>query len=169
LSQAHNLIRIIHFEGFNIFNSADQPHGRFAHRAFDFFVAGMSYEHERMAFAREADCFEMNFGNERAGRVYHAQAFALRKVYDLRRHAVRAKDAHSAVGHIFELFDEDHVALAEIIDHVTVMDDLVKDVNRRREIIESAFNYVNGSHNARAKTARLSEHYFSNRHGDNPS
>ena len=106
----------------------------------------------------------MHFGDERAGSVYDAQVFVFGQLHDCRRNPVRAEDADRAVGHFFETIDKDNVALAEIIDHIAVVNDFMKDVNRRWEEIERAFDNVNGANHASAKSARLCQHYFLDRH-----
>jgi len=44
------------------------------------------------------------------------------------------------------------------------VNDFVKDIDRRREKIQRALDYVDGSNNAGAETARLCQHYFLNGH-----
>ena len=77
---------------------------------------------------------------------------------DLRRDAVRAEDANRSVGYFFDTINKDHIALAEVINHIAIVNDFVKDIDRRREIIERAFDYINRPHHARAKSARLCQH-----------
>src|SRR6185295_11566513 len=75
-----------------------------------------------------------------------------------------AEHANRAVGDFFDAVDEDHIAFAEVLDEVPVMNDLVKDINWRRIKVERSFNNINGTHYAGTESARLGQHNFFNGH-----
>jgi hypothetical protein len=110
----------------------------------------------------------MYFGYERASRVDHMQVFAFGKLKDLRRDAVRAEDADRAVRYLLDAVNEYHIAAAQVINYIPVVNDFVKDIDGWRVIIERAFDYINRANHARAKAARLCQYHFSNRHSVNP-
>src|SRR5215471_2303578 len=82
---------------------------------------------------------------------------------------MRAEDTHRPVRDVFDPVHEDDVPPAEILDYITIVDDFVKDVDRRLAIIQRALNNVDGPHHAGTEAARLGEHYSLNAHSIRPS
>ena len=96
----------------------------------------------------------MDLGDERAGRVDRLQAALLGALADARGDAVGGEDADRALGHLGLLLDEDRAALAQLLDDVLVVDDLLAHVHRRAVELERAFDRLHGPIDARAVAAR---------------
>ena len=65
-----------------------------------------------------------------------------------------AEDDERALGHLGLLVDEDGAALAELLDDVLVVDDLLADVDGRAVQVECVLDGLNGAIDARAIAAR---------------
>ena len=132
--------------------------GRLAHRALDLLVAGVADEDDRVALGGELDRLAVDLGHERAGRVDRLQAAALGVGVDGRRHAVGGEDGHRALGdRVVELVDEDRAALAQLLDDVLVVDDLLAHVDGRAVELERALDGLHGAVDAGAVAARRGE------------
>ena len=129
--------------------------GRLAHRALDLLVARMADEDDRVAVAGELHGLAVDLGHQRAGRVDRAQRAPLGLRVDGRRHAVGGEDRHRALGdRVVELLDEDGAALAQLLDHVLVVDDLLAHVDRGAVELERALDGLHGAVDAGAVAAR---------------
>ena len=106
----------------------EAPHG-----AFDFRMPGMADEHDVATFARVPRDFHVHLGHQRTGGVEHREAAPRGFVLHGRGHAMRGEDDRGAVGHLVELVDEHRAELAQALDHVHVVHDLVAHVDRRAE------------------------------------
>ena len=73
------------------------------------------------------------------------------------RHPVGGEDHGLALRHLGLLLDEDRAALAELLDHVLVVDDLLADVHGRAVELERALHGLHGAVHARAVSARRGE------------
>ena len=62
--------------------------------------------------------------------------------------------------HFGEFLDENGALGLQALDHVFVMDDLVADIDRRAVALEGAFDDLDGTHDACAEAARLSQKDF---------
>ena len=71
--------------------------------------------------------------------------------------AVRGEHDRLALRHLGLLVDEHRAALAELLDHVLVVDDLLADVDGRAVQLERALDRLNGAVDARAVAARRGE------------
>ena len=68
------------------------------------------------------------------------------------------EDGDRALGdRVVELLDEDRAALAQLLDHVLVVDDLLADVDRRAVQLERALDGLHGPVDARAVAAGRGE------------
>ena len=77
---------------------------------------------------------------------------------DGRRDAVGGEDGGGALGdRVVELLDEDRAALAQLRDHVLVVDDLLAHVDRRAVELERALDGLHGAVDAGAVAARRGE------------
>ncbi len=76
-----------------------------------------------------------------------------------------AEHGHRTIGHFIELFDESRPFAFQRLDDMAVMNDLVAHIDRLAELLERAFNDVDGTHDTGAKTPRLSKN---NAHSSDP-
>ena len=104
--------------------------------------------------------FHMHLGHQRARRVEHAQAARLGFRAHGLRHAVRAENHRTAVGHFVQVLDEDRAFLAQILDDVGVVHDLVAHVDRRAELLDGPLDDLDRAVDAGAEAARLREQDF---------
>jgi hypothetical protein len=72
---------------------------------------------------------------------------------DARSHAVRGEDDGLALGYLGLLLDEHGAALAQLLDHVLVVHDLLADVYRRPVQLERALDRLDRAVDARAVAA----------------
>ena len=129
--------------------------GRLAHRALDLLVAGVADEDDRVALGGELLGLDVDLGDQRAGRVDREQAaLARRSAWTRRRDAVGGEDDRGALGDLGLLLDEDRAALAQLLDHVLVVDDLLAHVDGRAVELERALDGLHGPVDARAVAAR---------------
>jgi hypothetical protein len=77
----------------------------------------------------------MHFGDQRAGCVEHVEPTRLRIAFDRLSNAMRAENGHGALRHFIELFDEARAFLAQIVDHVPIVDNLVTNVHGRAVLL----------------------------------
>ena len=132
--------------------------GRLPHRALDLLVAVVADEHDRVAVGGELLRLDVDLRHERARRVDRRQAALGRLRVHRRRHAVRGEDGRRALGHgVVDLVDEDRAALAQLLDDVLVVDDLLAHVDRRAVELERALDGLHGAVDARAVAARGGE------------
>ena len=132
--------------------------GRLAHRALDLLVAGVADEDDRVAVGGELQRLAVDLGHQRAGRVDRLQAAALGLGVDRRRDAVGGEDGDRALGdRVVELLDEDRAALAQLLDDVLVVHDLLAHVDRRAVELERALDGLHGAVDAGAVAARGGE------------
>ena len=71
--------------------------------------------------------------------------------------AVGGEDDDRALGHLGLLLDEDRAALAQLLDDVLVVDDLLAHVDGRAVELERALDRLHGAVDARAVAARRGE------------
>ena len=123
-------------------------------------MAGVADEHDRVALGRELLGLDVDLGDQRAGGVDRVQA----PLGGVRVHAggdpVRREHDRRALGHLGLGLDEDRAALAQLLDDVLVVDDLLAHVDRRAVELERALDRLHGSVHARAVAARRGEQQF---------
>src|SRR5258705_13375157 len=68
---------------------------------------------------------------------------------------MRAEDDRVAGRHLFQPFDKDRTLLAQIFDHIGVMDDFVAHVDRRTMQLDGPLDNLDRPIDAGAKSARL--------------
>jgi len=69
---------------------------------------------------------------------------------------VGAENRHGAVGNFIQRLDKDRAHALELLDHMTVVHDLVADIDRGAEFLERATDDLDRPYDARAETPRLS-------------
>src|SRR5262249_40590958 len=123
------------------------------HRAHNFGVAGVTDEHDLTTPSIMNLSLAMDLGHQRAGRVDCEQITSRRLFRDSARDAVSGKDYRRVViRNLAQLFDEERALGAQALDHVTVMHDLVTDIDRCPVDREGLFDRFNGAHDTRAET-----------------
>ena len=129
--------------------------GRLAHRALDLLVAGVADQDDRVALGGELQRLAVDLGHQRARRVDRPQLAALGVRVDRGRDAVGGEDGDRALGdRVVELVDEDRAALAQRLDDVLVVHDLLAHVDRRAVQLERALDGLDGAIDAGAVAAR---------------
>src|SRR5207237_3720734 len=73
-------------------------------------------------------------------------------------HAVGAEHRQRALRHLGQLLDEDRAFGLQAVDHMLVVDDLMPDIDGPPVLLESSIDDVDRPDDARAETARLSQH-----------
>ena len=133
----------------------DDVLGRLAHRALDLLVAAVADEDDRVALLGELDRLAVDLGDQRAGRVDRVQAAAGGVRVDGRRDAVGGEDGDGALRDaVAQLLDEDRAALAQLLDDVLVVDDLLAHVDGRAVELEGALDRLHGAVDAGAVAPR---------------
>ena len=99
----------------------------------------------------------MHFGNQRARRIEVGKSAR----FGIGRHAfgnaMRRKNDRGAVGHFVKLIDEHSPLRLQRVDHVTVMDNLVSDIDGRAMLFDRQFDDSDGAVDTGAKSARCSD------------
>ena len=160
LRDVGELVRVGDLERVDVGDRLDEHDrlGRLAHRALDLLVAVVADQHDRVALAGELDGLAMDLGDERAGGVDRLQVAALGVGVDGRRDAVGAEDRDRALGdRVAELLDEDRAAVAQLLDDVLVVHDLLAHVHGRAVQLERALDGLHRAVDAGAVAARSGE------------
>ena len=118
-------------------------------------MAIVADQNDRVALLGELDCFAVDLRHQRAGCVDRLQ-FAFRGLgVNRRRDAVRREDGDSAFrDRVVQLIDEDRASVAELLDDVLIVDDLLAHVNGRAVGFERALDRLDGAVNSGAVAAR---------------
>ena len=111
-------------------------------------------EDDRVALRRELASLDVDLGDERARRIDRAQVAHGGVLVHRRGDAVGAEDDEGALGNLGLLLDEDRAALAQLLDDVLVVDDLLADVDGRAVDVERVLDRLHGAVDPGAVTAR---------------
>src|SRR2546430_1633784 len=104
----------------------------------------------------------MNLGDQRASGVNDSQLAGFGFVAHRWRHAMGAENQHCAVRNLFNGFDKDRAAAAQLLDHVSVMHDFMVNIHWRTIGFEGQLDDIHRAHHAGAKAARsYTEQYSS--------
>ncbi|MGF6369831.1 hypothetical protein OKW40_002581 [Paraburkholderia sp. RAU6.4a] len=152
-------LRIGELQCLHILDVLDQMHalGRLAHRAFDFRVALVADHHDVETVLAHLRDFDMHLGHERTGGVVHPQPARLGLRAHGLRHAMRAEDHRVARRHFVQVLDEDRSLLAQVFDHIGVMDDFVTHVDRRAIQLDGPLDDLDRPVDAGAEPAWLGQ------------
>src|SRR5438874_1340443 len=88
-------------------------------------------EDDAVAVADETQNLEMYFSYQRAGGIDFNELALFGLPAHVRRNSMRAVYNQTALRHFADVFDERHAARAKIVDHVLIVHDFMKHVNRR--------------------------------------
>ncbi len=135
----------------------DDAVGRLPGGAFHLLVALVPDQDHRVAVGGELAGLDVNLGDQRAGGVDRPQLPGGGVPVHRRSHPVGREDDHLALRHLGLLLDEDRPALAQLLDHVLVVDDLLADVDRRAVDLQGSFDRLHGAIDPGAVTARRRE------------
>src|ERR1700710_312500 len=130
------------------------------HRAFHFGMALVANHHDVEAFLAHLRDFHMHLGHERAGGVEHAQFAGSRFRAHRLRHAVRTENQRTAFRRVCQVFNEHGAFLAQILDHIGVVHDLVTHVDRRTEQRDGPLHDLDCTIDTGTEAAWLSEENF---------
>ena len=117
-------------------------------------MARVADQQDRVAVGRVAAGLDVHLGHERAGGVDRVQPARLRVLVHGRSDAVRRKDDRVALGHLALVVDEDRTASLEVAHDVSVVDDLLANVDGRPVQIEEPLDRVDGALDTGAIPAR---------------
>jgi hypothetical protein len=107
-------------------------------------------------FLGEFDGFQMHLGYQWTGGVDHLQiAFALASRPHRGRNPMRAENHARAHGYFLQLFHENGPGFAQLVHYVTVMDDLLADINRRAIEVQRDLDYVDAPARLPRKNLRI--------------
>src|SRR3954454_10466432 len=136
----------------------DDVLGCLPHRPLDLLVAVVADEDDGVALGRELERLAMDLGHQRAGGVDRAQPAPVGLGVHRRRHAMGAEDGHRALrDRVVELLDEDRPALAQLLDDVLVVHDLLAHVHGSAVELEGMLDRLHRPADARAIAARGGE------------
>jgi hypothetical protein len=118
----------------------------------------MADQHDLVAAAMMEDSLLVHLGDERTCRIEEKQVLAGRARAHVLRHPMRGEHHRSGrVRDLVKLLDEDGALVFQALHDVAVMHDLVADIDRRAETLQSAFDDLNGTFHASAEAARRAE------------
>ena len=113
-----------------------------------------------MVVLGELLCFQVDLGYEGAGGVDHLESAALGLVPYGGRNPMSAEDDAAVRRDFGQFLDEDSSRVAEFLDDVAVVNDLLANVDRGSEQVESNLDYVNRPDDTGAKAARRQKQDF---------
>jgi len=120
----------------------------------------MSDHDDFIAISPHSFDFLVHFGDERARSVGDIQVSVFGCLSSGGRYAVGTEDKSAISGGVAGFLDEDSPLLLEAVYHMPIVNDLVAYIDRFIDLLYSAFDNLNGSINARAKTTRIGKKYF---------
>ena len=100
----------------------------------------MADENDVAAFVRVALHLHVYLGHQGTGGIKHGEPAPLRRIDDRARDAVGGEDDVRAFGHLIDLLHEDGAEPAQPLDDVTVVHDLVADIDRSTKELDGALD-----------------------------
>ena len=129
-----------------------------ADRSFDFRMSRMTDEDQRAALGHVSAPLNMDFGDQRTGRIDGMKGAGLRLGFHVTRNAVGAEDRHGARGHFVQIFDEANAFRPQGFHDMPVVNDFVAHIDGGAVFGERPLDDIDRSDNARAKPTRLSKY-----------
>ena len=117
----------------------------------------MADQHHGASRLAVAFGFAMDLGDQRTGRIDIEQVAPARLGRHRFRHAVRGKDDGTVVGHLVEFVDEDRALCLQVLDHETIVHDLVPHIDRPAVALQGTLDDLDGTVDAGAEAARTGE------------
>jgi hypothetical protein len=99
----------------------------------------------------------VHFRDERTGCVEHRKTPRRGVFFDRPGNAMSAEDGRCAWGYLIKFFNEYGTKAPQPFDDMSIMDDLMANVDRRAVLIECPFDDLYGSNDARAEAAGVSK------------
>src|SRR5208283_1968299 len=129
----------------------------FAESANDLVVIAVANKNQRVPFARELYRLHVDLGHKRAGRVNHPQLTQLARLTHFRSDTMSAVDDTLASRDLLDAVHEDGALGDQLVHDITVVDDLLADVNRRSEGLKRNANDINGADDSGAEAPGLQQ------------
>src|SRR3954464_13233955 len=117
----------------------------------------MAYEYESVTLFCKLDRLNVNLGDQRAGSINHAEVSTLAGVTHFGCDTVGRIDDTLPFGHFVDLVYKNGTLGAKVFDDMTVMNDLLADVDRRSEGVESDLHDIDGANHPGAESSWLEE------------
>src|ERR1700686_518641 len=157
LSEVSNPVRIRNRNRCRLlWRAYDLRHDRsLAERSNYFVLVAMPDKHQRIALLGKLYGFHMYLGDQRAGRIDHAQSSLLAGFADLRGNSVPAINYPLPIGDLFHAVHEYRALALKFFDYKAVVDDLLAHVDRRPERLKGDPDNINGTDDPGAKTSRF--------------
>src|SRR6516162_2004906 len=108
-------------------------------------------EHNAVALAGEFDGLQVHFGDQRTGGVNDLEMALPGVASHGRSYSVRAEDGARAGRHFVQFLHKDRSGVAEFVDDVLVMHNLLAYVHGRTIEIERYLHHIDRPHHARTK------------------
>ena len=157
LRNESQIVRIFDTDRFCIlrrFNQANRSIRQLAHCANDFGVARMADQKNIAPCISVFLSFDVNFGNERAGRV-DINHLARRCFGGHRfRHAMGGKNDWSVIRALIQFFNEHGAFSLQAFDNMGIMNNFVAHINGRPPFSQRLFDDLNGTVYASAESTR---------------
>jgi hypothetical protein len=118
-------------------------------------VVAVAYQNQRIALLRKLDSFNVYLGDERAGGVNDFEVTALAALADCRRDAMRGVDHALTVWDIVDFMDENCAFFRQLIDNISIMNDLAANIDGCAEGFEGDSDDIDGANDAGAEAAGL--------------
>src|SRR5262249_31030674 len=131
----------------------DRP-GRLAERSDRLVVLLVADQDDRVVLPRVVDRLQVHLRDERAGGVDRLQLLAPRRVAHRRGHAVGRIDQPRGIRHFVDFLDEDRALGAQLVHDVSVVDDLLADVDLAVADLEGPLDDVDRPDDAGAEAAQ---------------
>ncbi|MPN59420.1 hypothetical protein SDC9_207141 [bioreactor metagenome] len=106
----------------------------------------------------------MHLGDQRAGRIEDGKAAALGLLLHGLGDAVGREDQRGAGRHFVQLLDEDGALGLEVVDHKSVVHDLVAHIDGRTELGQCPLHDLDGAIHSGTKAARFGQQDFLGSH-----
>jgi hypothetical protein len=100
----------------------------------------------------------MHLGHQWTGGVEHFEPPTLSLILYRSRYAVGTEDHHRVIGHLNELIYKHRTASPEILDNMSVVDDLMSDIDRSAKHFQRAIDDINGAVHARTKAPGVGQY-----------
>ena len=160
-----------HLQGRHVVNGFDQIHaaGGLAKRALDLGMAFVTDHDDLVAGGTHASHFAMHLGDQWAGRVENLQSTIGGVLLHGLGHAMRREHHDAPRGNLVEFGDEARAFETQILDHETIMDNLMANVDGGAMQFKRSLDDIDGAVHARAKPAWLrKQHLCTRRVGRDP-
>ena len=120
-------------------------------------MAGVANQDDLAALGGITAALVVHLGDQRAGRVDHRQTAFGRQLLHTFGNAMGGEDGHGTGRDLIQLVDEHRTTGTQVLDHVSIVDDLVADVDRRAILLQGSLDDFDCSLHAGAEAAGLGQ------------